>query len=50
MLYTLAVVLVVAWLLGAVGFYTIGPLLHLLLVIALVLAVVGFLNGRRALG
>ena len=50
MLYTLAVILVVAWLLGAVGTYTIGPLLHLLLVIALVLVVVGFLNGRRALG
>ncbi|MGE5362417.1 MAG: lmo0937 family membrane protein [Bacteroidales bacterium] len=50
MLYTLAIVLVVAWLLGAMGIYTVGPLLHLLLVIALVLAVVGFLNGRRALG
>lgn len=50
MLYTLAVILVVAWLLGVVGIYTIGPVLHLLLVIALVLAVVGFLNGRRVLG
>jgi len=50
MLYTLAVILVVAWLLGAVGTYTIGPLVHLLLVLALVLAFVGFLNGRRALG
>ena len=50
MLYTLAVVLVVAWLLGALGTFTIGPLLHVLLVLALVLAVVGFLNGRRALG
>jgi hypothetical protein len=50
MLYTLAVILVVLWLLGAVGTFAIGPILHLLLVIALVLAVVGFLNGRRALG
>ena len=50
MLYTLAVILVVAWLLGAVGTYTIGAPLHLLLVVALVLAVVGFFNGRRVLG
>lgn len=50
MLYTFAVILLVAWLLGLAGTYTIGPLLHLLGVIALVLFVVGFLNGRRALG
>jgi len=37
-------------LLGLVGTYTIGPLVHLLLVIALVLFVVGLFNGRRALG
>lgn len=47
MLYTLAVILVVAWLLGAIGTYTIGPIVHLLLVLAVVLAVVGFLSGRR---
>lgn len=50
MLYALAAILVIVWLLGAVGTYTVGPLFHVLLVAALVLAVVGFLNGRRALG
>ena len=50
MLYTLAVILLVAWLLGLVGIYTIGPLVHLLLVVALVLFVVGLLSGRRTLG
>jgi uncharacterized membrane protein YtjA (UPF0391 family) len=47
MLYTLAVILLVAWLLGLVGTYTIGNFLHVLLVIALVLFVVGLLSGRR---
>ncbi len=50
MLYTIAVVLLVAWLLGVVGTYTIGAFVHLLLVIAIVLFVVGLLNGRRVLG
>jgi uncharacterized membrane protein YtjA (UPF0391 family) len=47
MLYTLAVILLIAWLLGVVGTYTIGGIVHLLLVIALVLFVVGLLTGRR---
>jgi hypothetical protein len=50
MLYTIAVVLLVAWLLGIVGTYTIGAFVHVLLVIAVVLFVVGLLNGRRVLG
>lgn len=50
MLYTIAVILVVAWLLGVVGTYTIGPLVHALLLIAVVLFVVGLLSGRRTLG
>jgi hypothetical protein len=50
MLYTLAVILLVAWLLGFVGTYTIGPLVHVLLVVALVLFVVGAFNRRRVLG
>jgi Family of unknown function (DUF5670) len=49
MLYTLAVILLVAWLLGIVGTFAIGPLVHVLLVIALVLFVVGLLSGRRSL-
>lgn len=50
MLYTLAVILLIAWLLGLVGTYTIGPIVHVLLVGALVLFVVRLASGRRALG
>ena len=46
MLYTIAVVLVVLWLLGLVSSYTMGGLIHLLLVIALVMVVIGLLTGR----
>ncbi len=49
MLYTLAVILLIAWLLGVVGTYTIGALVHVLLVIALVLFVVAMLSGRRTM-
>jgi Family of unknown function (DUF5670) len=41
MLYAIAMVLLIAWLLGIVGTYTIGAFVHVLLVIALVLFVVG---------
>ena len=47
MLYTIAVILLIAWLLGMVGTYAIGSLVHVLLVVALVLFVVGLLSGRR---
>lgn len=47
MLYTIAIVLLIAWLLGLVGTLTIGPILHALLVIAVVLFVVGLMSGRR---
>ena len=47
LLYTLAVILLIAWLLGIVGTYTIGAFVHVLLVLALVLFIVGFLTGRR---
>ena len=50
MLYTFAVILLIAWLLGLVGTYTIGPFVHVLLVVALVLFVVQMASGRRALG
>jgi len=49
MLYTIAVILLVAWLLGLFGAFTIGPMLHVLLVVALVLFVIGLLSGRRTL-
>jgi len=47
MLYTLAVILLVAWLLGVVGTYAIGAFVHLLLVVAIVLFLVGLMSGRR---
>ena len=47
-MYTLAVILLVLWLLGMVSGYTVGNFIYLLLVIALVLFVVGLLSGRRA--
>jgi len=47
MLYTIAVILLIAWLLGVAGTYTLGAFVHVLLVIAIVLFVVGLLNGRR---
>jgi Family of unknown function (DUF5670) len=47
MLYTIAIVLLIAWLLGLVGTFTIGPIFHALLVIAIVLFVVGLMSGRR---
>ena len=49
MLYTIAVILVIAWLLGIVGTYTIGAFVHVLLVVAVALFVVGLLSGRRSL-
>jgi hypothetical protein len=47
MLYTIAVILLIMWLLGLVSGYTIGALIHVLLVVALVLFLVGLLSGRR---
>jgi uncharacterized membrane protein YtjA (UPF0391 family) len=49
MLYTIAVILLIAWLLGFVGVYTVGAFIHVLLVVAIVLFVVGVLSGRRTL-
>ena len=47
MLYTIAVVLVVLWLLGLVGGYALGGLIHLLLVIAIVILAIRLFTGRR---
>jgi Family of unknown function (DUF5670) len=49
MLYTIAVIVLIAWMLGLVGTFTIGPIVHVLLVVALVVFVVGLLSGRRSL-
>jgi hypothetical protein len=47
MLYTLAVILLIAWLLGVVGTYTIGAFVHVLLVVAVVLFLIGIIQGNR---
>ena len=47
MLYTIAVVLLILWLLGLVSGYVIGGLIHVLLVIALVMMLANFISGRR---
>jgi len=48
MLMTLAIILLIAWLLGVVGTYTIGAFVHVLLVVAIVLFIVSLLTGRRS--
>lgn len=47
MLYTIAVVLLVLWLLGLVTSSTMGGLVHVLLVVAIVLVLANFITGRR---
>ena len=48
MLYTIALVLLVLWLLGLVSGYAIGGLIHILLVIAVVMVLLRVIQGRRA--
>jgi hypothetical protein len=47
MIYTIAVVLLILWVLGLVSSYTMGGLIHILLVVALVIILVNFISGRR---
>lgn len=49
MLYTIAGVLVILWLLGIVSGYTIGSFIHILLVVAVIIILVNFIQGRRIL-
>ncbi len=49
MLYTVAVVLLVLWLLGIVTSFTAGGLLHVLLVVAVVMVIFQLISGRRSL-
>lgn len=49
MLYTIAVVLLILWLLGLVTSYTLGGFIHILLVIAIVVVLLRVIGGRRAL-
>ena len=48
MLYTIAVVLLVLWLLGLVSGYAIGGLIHILLVVAVIMVLLRVIQGRRA--
>ena len=47
MLYTLAVVLLILWLLGLVSSYTMGGFIHILLVVAIVMVLVNVISGRK---
>jgi len=48
MLWTIAVILIILWLLGLVSSYTMGGLVHILLVIAIIVLIFGFIGGRRS--
>ncbi|MDO8702209.1 MAG: lmo0937 family membrane protein [Undibacterium sp.] len=49
MLYTIAVVLLILWLLGLVTSFTIGGFIHILLVIAIIVILLRVISGRRPL-
>jgi hypothetical protein len=49
MLWTIAVVLTVLWLLGLVSSYTMGGFIHILLVIAVIVVLLRVIQGRRVL-
>lgn len=48
MLWTIFVILLVLWLIGVVGSYTFGGLIHILLVVAVALVIIQLITGRRA--
>ena len=50
MLETIAIILIILWLLGLVSSYTMGGFIHILLVVAVVVILVRVLQGRRPLG
>jgi hypothetical protein len=49
MLLTIAVILGILWLLGMVSSYTMGGFIHLLLVLAIIVVLVNFIQGRRVM-
>lgn len=49
MLYTVAVILLVLWLLGLVTSYTLGGFIHILPVVAVVVVLINLISGRRGL-
>ena len=50
MLYTIAVVLIILWLLGLITSYTIGGFIHILLVIAIIVILLRIIRGENILG
>jgi hypothetical protein len=48
MLWTIAVILIILWALGLVSSYTMGGLIHILLVLAIIVIIFGFIGGRRS--
>jgi hypothetical protein len=49
MLYTIAVILIILWLLGFLTSYTMGGVIHILLVIAVIMILVRLISGRKIL-
>ena len=49
MLWTIAVILIILWLLGLVSSYTMGGFIHVLLIIAIIVVLLNIIQGRRAL-
>ena len=49
MLETIAIILIIGWVLGLVSSYTLGGFIHLLLVIAIIVIVIRVIQGRRPL-
>lgn len=49
MLWTIVVILFILWLLGLVSSYTMGGMIHLLLVLAIIIVVFNLIQGRRSL-
>ena len=48
MLWTIAVLLLILWLLGMISSYTLGGFIHILLVLAIIVLVINLLSGRRS--
>lgn len=47
MLWTIAVILLILWLLGLVSSYTLGGFIHILLVVAIIIVLVRIISGRK---
>ena len=48
MLWTIALILLILWAVGLVSSYTIGGFIHILLVVAIIVLLVGFISGRKS--